>query len=278
MISSVNQNGGGFVGSTTKNVNIIGSSLLASSSHTNTITGTSVTHLYNLYISFYFNFQKIKIGGGFVGHSTSTISITNGLVQNIQIQSSNNAGGFVGLCDTAIFNNCNLKVSNSSLVNILRASNNAGGLVALTQQTCTINSANVENINITSTTSSSSGSAVGNSGNQLEITNFKLESSNVNNVINGGSGVCGAVSGSNSFKCTNCFLSNLDIFSSSQNNIGGVVGSAQNVNITNFKLDNTLGQYNNIYGSGNVGGIAGNVNIFTLINGSLERTSVFGSS
>ena len=213
-----------------------------------------------------------------MGQSTTTISISNGLVQNIHIDSSNNAGGFVGLANITILNNCNLEVSNNSLVNILRAPNFAGGLVAQTQQTCTINNANVENINITSYSSSNSGSAVGYSGNQVEITNFKLNSSNVNNVINGGSGICGKTGSTNSFKCANCFLSNLDIFSSSQNNIGGAVGDTENVNITNFKLDNTLGQYNNIYGSGNVGGIAGNINIFTLINGSIERTSVFGSS
>ena len=212
-----------------------------------------------------------------MGYSTTTVSISGGLIQNIYINSTSSAGGFVGTCGTLIINNSGLLVSNNSLANTLMAPTYAGGLVGQSNVEITINNANVENINAISYNSPNSGSAVGYSLNKVEITNFKLNSSNVNNVVKGGSGICGAVGLPNSFKCTNCFLSNLDLLSSSQNNIGGVVGNAQNVNITNFKLDNTLGQYNNIYGIDNVGGVAGNVNVFTLINGSLERTSVFGN-
>ena len=214
-----------------------------------------------------------------MGYNDSpSVSISGGLVQNIQIDSSNSAGGFVGTCRIIIMNNCELTITNSAMANTIKASNNAGGLVGQTNEASIISNVNLTNINITSTTSSSSGSAVGFSSNNIEITNFKLNSSNVNNLVNGGSGICGAVATSFSFKCTNCFLSNLDLFSSSQNNIGGAVGSAHTVYITNFKLDNTLGLFNTINGSQYVGGVAGNVNNFTLINGSVERTSSFGSS
>ena len=220
-------------------------------------------------------FKKQTVGG-FVGlvDTGKSVSITNGLVQNLIAESTNSAGGFVGTVGYAILSNCTLTVSNDSMINTIKGNTYAAGLIA-NGGTCNISDCKVKNINITlATTSFNGGSAMG-IASSVYINNFQLNSTTVNNVVNGGSGICGQAT---NFYCTNCSISNLDLLSSSVSNVGGAIGNAQiNTNITNFRLTNTLGLTNRFYGVDSVGGVGGNLNYFNLVRGLVEKTSCFGT-